>query len=301
MVIVIGEILIDRFGETWRVGGAPFNFAFHLKKMGLPVRFVSRVGADPYGSLILKLLERHGFPAVDLQIDNHHPTGTVEVELDHAGVPRYDIRCDVAYDHLDLDSFDVPDPEAVRLIYLGTLLQRTDGACAQVRRFLARRPPGAECLCDINMRPPHVNFSGVDNGLEACTILKLNDDELETLQGRIAGPAGTDAYVGWLMNRFAIDTLALTLGAGGSAIYQHGQVVRSGPVAGPEVVDTVGAGDGYAAVLALGCLKRLAPRRTIGLAAGFASRICGIRGAIPDDDKMYDELLAQMKGDDHGR
>ena len=44
MILVIGEILFDLFGNNKKLGGAPFNFAFHLKKLGFPVRFVSRVG-----------------------------------------------------------------------------------------------------------------------------------------------------------------------------------------------------------------------------------------------------------------
>ena len=49
MIFVIGEILFDQFPDKSVLGGAPFNFAFHLKKMGLPVQFVSRVGNDALG------------------------------------------------------------------------------------------------------------------------------------------------------------------------------------------------------------------------------------------------------------
>lgn len=296
MVVVVGEILIDLFEAGWRVGGAPFNFAFHLEQLGEPVRFVSRIGDDDHGSRILDLLGRHGFPAGDIQIDRDHPTGTVEVELDDGGVPQYDIRTDVAYDYIDLDSLHLPDANAVRLVYLGTLVQRTDRGCGQVGRFLSRQPPRAECFCDINLRPPHINPDAVKTCLEASDILKLGDGELKALQERFPGPAQDESYLTWLMARFHIDTLALTLGAAGSLLYRQGQVVRSGPAAGPEVVDTVGAGDAYAAVLALGCLKRLAPRRTVALAAAFAAQICGIRGAIPADPAIYEDLLDQLKG-----
>ena len=306
MIIVLGEILFDIFKDTQRLGGAPFNFAFHLKKMGLPVRFISRVGEDARGREILGRLSRHGFSATDIQIDADHPTGTVLVELDDAGVPRFDIRADVAYDHLDLDSLKDPDRDAVRMIYFGTLVQRTDHGFRQIQRFISRQAPHTTYFCDINMRPPHVNFQAVENCLNYSDILKLNDGELEIVQGRIHGPSQQDAYVGWLMARFGIETVALTLGARGSALYQHGQVVRSGPsvdtvVADTVVADTVGAGDAYGAVLALGCLNGLAPERTMELAAGFASRICGIRGAVPEDDEFYKDLLDQMKGDVNGR
>lgn len=306
MIIVIGEILIDIFKDTRQIGGAPFNFAFHLKKMGLPVRFISRVGQDESGREILEWVGRHGFSIADIQIDADHPTGTVLVDLDDDGVPRFDIRADAAYDYLDLDSLQNADGDALRMIYYGTLVQRTDHGFGQVRRFITRKASQATCFCDINMRPPHVNFQAVDNCLAHSDILKLNDGELETLQAHIHGPDQRDDFVGWLMGRFGIETVALTLGGRGSVLYRHGEIIHSGPSASAlnsntVVADTVGAGDGYAAVLALGCLNGLAPQRSIELAADFAARICSIRGAVPDEDEIYSDLLNQLKGDLHGR
>ena len=52
MILVIGEILMDIFPEDRRLGGAPFNFAFHLKKFGFPVTFISRIGKDSLGDTI---------------------------------------------------------------------------------------------------------------------------------------------------------------------------------------------------------------------------------------------------------
>ena len=58
MIIVIGEILIDIFQDYQRIGGAPFNFAFHLKQLGFPVRFFTRVGNDHYGRRTIDILKK---------------------------------------------------------------------------------------------------------------------------------------------------------------------------------------------------------------------------------------------------
>ena len=55
MILVIGEILFDIFPGYKRIGGAPFNFAYHLKKLGLPVRFVSGISNDTEGKEILRV------------------------------------------------------------------------------------------------------------------------------------------------------------------------------------------------------------------------------------------------------
>ena len=42
MILAIGEILFDMFPEGRRLGGAPFNFAFHIHCLDGSLRFLSR-------------------------------------------------------------------------------------------------------------------------------------------------------------------------------------------------------------------------------------------------------------------
>ena len=88
MILPVGEILFDHFPEGKRLGGAPFNFAAHLKALGLPVTFVSRVGIDDDGDAILEALVRRGFDPETIQRDPHHDTGRVTVTLDDDGIPE---------------------------------------------------------------------------------------------------------------------------------------------------------------------------------------------------------------------
>ena len=57
MIFVIGELLYDVFPNYRRLGGAPFNFAYHLKNFGFDVRFISRIGKDDAGKEIIHKLE----------------------------------------------------------------------------------------------------------------------------------------------------------------------------------------------------------------------------------------------------
>ena len=51
----IGEILFDIYPEGKKLGGAPFNFAYHITKLTGQSNFVSRVGNDSDGDEILIL------------------------------------------------------------------------------------------------------------------------------------------------------------------------------------------------------------------------------------------------------
>lgn len=296
MVIVIGECLFDIFPDYQRIGGAPFNFAYHLKKMGAPVRFVTRVGEDRYGRQIIEMLKRNGFDDADIEVDSRYPTGTVHVALDAQGVPDFSIRENVAYDYLQLDALAGSDQKEIEMIYVGTLVQRTDHNYHQIRQFLSSKPSHALGFCDLNLRPPHVNCRAVETCLRYSDLLKLNDSELAFLREHYQGPVGQDDYVKWLMTRFCIKAVALTVGFQGSTLYLPNQVLHSRPPVRCAVKDTVGAGDGFSAALAFCWTRGLAPRSTIELANGFAAKICSIQGAVPDGDQIYDFFEEQIAG-----
>lgn len=296
MVVVIGEVLIDLFQNYERIGGAPFNFAYHLNKLGFPVRFFTRVGEDRYGQRILDLLRQNDFDLSDVQIDPRHPTGTVRVDLDAKGVPHFDICENVAYDHLDLGTCNAPVAGRTTMIYFGSLLQRTDFGHRQVQGFLSGKGHATLGFCDINMRPPHVNAKAVADSLKYADLLKLNEYELANIQRTLNGPSAPDNVIPWLMHRFKINTVALTRGSRGSRLYQTGNEISSPGAPGVSVVDTVGAGDGFAAIMAAGYIGNRSWEVTVEQATRFAAKICGIPGAIPDDEAFYEDFQASIRG-----
>jgi fructokinase len=301
MITVIGEILVDRFADYERIGGAPFNFAYHLKRLGLPVQFISRVGNDSYGKKIQLFLEKQGFPCNDIQVDNRHPTGMVDISLDAQGIPQFTICLDTAYDYIELDSTKNRSRPAIDLVYFGSLAQRTSRGFAQIRGFLQRISPSAIRFCDINLRPPHVNAAAIAASLKQTDILKLNTDEVARVSAICSGPNTFDDAVAWLRTHFAIETVAVTRGDQGSVIYTTGRTTVSPPVHANAIVDTVGAGDAYAAVLAAGRLKNLPLSVTLELATRFAADVCQLAGAIPEDDALYMNLDAQINRTPHGQ
>ena len=296
MIFVIGEILIDIFPNYERIGGAPFNFACHLKQLGFPVRFFSRVGQDEFGNQVIDRLKKIGFDLADLQIDPLHATGTVRVALDAEGIPCFTIREDVAYDYLNVSNITTNGSQAPAMIYFGSLLQRTEPGRRQLQALLSARGKGTLGFCDINMRPPHVTERSVAQSLRQSDLLKLNEEELAAIRAIFDGPEAGEDCLAWLMERFDISTVALTRGSRGSCLRQGDTQIDLSADRPSRIVDTVGAGDGYAAILAAGLLGGHPLSDTVRLASRFAARICAIPGAVPDDISFYDDLSPLKKG-----
>lgn len=282
--------MIDRFPDYERIGGAPFNFAFHINQMGWPVRFLTRIGDDASGRRILETLEKSGLNTEDVQIDTRHSTGLVEVTLDSQGVPRFEIRTDAAYDYLDLSRIPSNVVTSADLVYFGTLVQRTIQGYRQVQAFLEHMQPATCGFCDINLRPPHIHPNAIQSSLHHSDILKLNTQELMQISAMFGGPRDEAGAAEWLLQTYALSQIVLTMGSDGSKVITADQTIASPPVKVDTVVDTVGAGDAYAAVFAAGSLKALPLDLTLAMATEFAAEICGLPGAVPADTKLYDHL-----------
>ena len=288
MILVIGEVLFDIFPDSKRFGGAPFNFAYHLKHFGFPVRFISKVGNDDNGREILRRIEAAGFDLDDIQRDNLHPTGTVQVRLDKRGVPTFDIVPDVAYDFIDY----IPSTwseliDNAGLVYFGTLVQRTPRGFSQIQQLLSRKHRDCLSFYDINLRADCYSPEVIRASLNKTDILKLNFDELNEYRHMLGSHQTDSEFIQHLMDEYELVALALTKGGDGSELYTPEGVTRSASQPVASVVDTVGAGDAYAAMLAAGILKKWPASKMLSMAAEFATRICGVAGALPESADFY--------------
>jgi fructokinase len=299
VILVIGEILFDIFPKYKRLGGAPFNFAYHLKQFGFPVRFISRIGNDDNGREILDRIVEAGFDHNDIQIDDAHPTGTVQVELSEHGVPAFSILPNVAYDYIEfLPGSHINLQDTASLLYFGTLVQRTDHGFKQVQRFLDRKQPNCRFFYDVNLRPDCFTKKVIKASLLKADILKLNMDELQQCKYFTDIDLNGSKLIKHMMDKYSLEIVALTKGDNGSELHTREGCSFADPESIESVADTVGAGDAYAAMLAAGLLKKWASEKTLAMATKFASRICTIEGAIPESSDLYKSVRKQLKEGD---
>lgn len=279
IVTGIGEVLWDVLPEGKKLGGAPANFAYHVSQFGFESRIVSAIGPDMLGE---ELLSGLGDKGLDCMIETvPYPTGTVQVELDGNGIPCYDIRQDVAWDNIPF----TPGLEALAkttgAVCFGSLAQRSPVSRDTINRFIDAMPEGSLRIFDINLRQNFYTKDIVCNSMRKCNILKINNEELETVSVMLGLPDGPQqSRAKALLSMFGLKALILTCGATGSHVFTSEETSY---IATPqvEVADTVGAGDSFTAAFVSGLLKGLDIRQAHRLAVETSAFVCTQKGAMP--------------------
>ena len=280
-VVGIGEVLWDVYDGDKRLGGAPANFALHVRQLGHDGIVVSRVGRDGLGREILDSLGRMGSPIEYIQVDGEHPTGTVMVSLDAQGRPTFSITPQVAYDYLEYTEDLRTLAERADAVLFGSLAQRNQRTRKAIWEFL-RDARKALKVFDVNLRSwDQGTQEVVRESLKLTDLLKVNDDELKRLKELLGRPGeGTEGFLGRLMGEFQVRLVALTLGERGCVLATPEEVLAS-PAFDIAPVDTTGSGDAFAAGLVVGFLEGKSLRETADLANGLGGFVATRKGAVP--------------------
>ena len=188
------------------------------------------------------------------------------------GEPSYEILADQAYDFIAAQQPD--SGRQYNVIYHGTLALR-NRVSAQALQDLTAQHRG-KVFIDVNLRAPWWQKEAVNHWLGKAHWAKLNHDELM----RLAPPQNTlQDTMRLFLAQHELEVLVVTCGSQGAlAVSQAGEIIEVAPTADLAVVDTVGAGDAFAAVLLLGMQLNWPLQLTMERAQSFASALVTQRG-----------------------
>ena len=292
----IGEILFDVYPKCKKLGGAPFNFIYHITKLTGKANFVSRVGSDSDGDEILEILKNKNVPTEFIQIDQKHKTGVAKTTLNEKKIPTFIIEKDRAYDFIEItDSLEKLISEHTDCLYFGTLAQRNKQSRETIRHLSEK---DVKCICDLNIRQDFYSPEIIEASLKAANVLKLNEDELE-LVNKLVLKTDYDSTktARKILEVFNIELLCVTKGSAGAVLYRSGEE-NFYKIKNEKVVDTVGAGDAYASLLCIGYLKNWNIAKINKLASEFANEVVKVEGALPNDDNIYDSFKKIILSED---
>ena len=262
VVAVAGEALIDlvpagREGLFEAApGGSPANVAVGLARLGVPVRLLARIAADPLGRRIRAHLTGNG---VDLSwaVKAGEPTSLAIVTVGPDGSPEYDFRVEGTADWQWRDAELVGSlDEGVVALHGGSLAFTMPPGADVLARLFERARDTATVSYDPNCRPllmgaPEVVRDRIQALVARADVVKVSAEDLAWM---LPGRAPEQVAEAWLAKGPAI--VAVTLGPGGViATAREAATVRR-PGRRVAIVDTVGAGDSFMSALLAGLYRR---------------------------------------------
>lgn len=255
MIICVGEILADMTGRTCHghmeftcfAGGAPFNVACCLKKLGAACGFCGSVGQDAIGNFLVDVAQKQQFDYLYLQREEERNTTLAFVEVDGAGERTFSF-----YRKNTADAY-LPQAEISRIVrladivHIGSLpLSSTHGREFADELIACTHACGKKVSFDVNYRSDI--FSCEEEAvwlyrkyIEAADIVKFSEEELPMFAEGASQEERLRKVAG------AHKTVLLTLGSRGSMLCAAGNIYCTPAATVQEIEDTNGAGDAFMA------------------------------------------------------
>ena len=261
-VITIGEAMamfvathtgdlseVDHFMK--RVAGAELNVATGLARLGLKVGWVSRVGNDSFGQFVLDTLKKEGIETAGVTIDDRYPTGfQLKSKVTDGTDPIVEyFRKGSAASHLSVEDFNPIGFTSARHLHLSGVAAALSASSYALLDHAAgaMKAAGKTISFDPNLRP--VLWKSEAEMVEKLNHLAFQADWVlpGLKEGLIlTGENTPEGIADFYLNR-GVKAVILKTGADG-AWYKtaDGEQGAVAAVKVENVVDTVGAGDGFA-------------------------------------------------------
>lgn len=267
MILCCGEALIDMLPRTTAAGeaafapyagGAVFNTAVALGRLGAATGFFSGLSDDLFGEVLRKTLKESKVD-VSLAVTAARPTTLAFVTLTngHASYAFYDENTAGRM----LSPADLPAlPDRVQALFFGGISLVVEPCAAAYEALLLREAGKRVVMIDPNIRPGFIRDEAAYRArlarlIPRADLVKLSDEDLRWLEG--PGEIGALAQAVLARGPRAV---FVTEGAKGATAYAKGLkvTVQASKV---KVADTVGAGDTFnagvlAALAGFGALTR---------------------------------------------
>ncbi|MFZ0815552.1 MAG: carbohydrate kinase [Candidatus Sulfotelmatobacter sp.] len=280
IVVGLGELLWDLLPSGKQLGGAPANFAYITSLLGDRGIPASRLGEDPLGEEAIHRLNELALSTELIQKDGDHPTGTVKVEVDGSGQPRFEISEAVAWDFLEWTPRWKKLAEQVDAVCFGSLAQRSERSRSTIRSFLAASHSAVRVF-DVNFRQHFYTTEVFAESLKLATVVKLNHEELPRIM-RVLGleHRSDEDSVRSLLSKYGLKLVCVTRGDNGSLLASADEFEEH-PGFKVKVADTVGAGDAFTAAMVHGYLRGRSLREINETANRMGAWVASQSGATP--------------------
>jgi 2-dehydro-3-deoxygluconokinase len=264
------------------VAGAESNVAIGVRRLGFKSGWISRVGNDEFGKYILSFIRGQGVDVSQVKVDAEAPTGVFFKERRGFGLERvYYYRQGSAASKLSPEDLDPDYIGRSRILHLTGITPALSDSCraATLKAVEIARRAGVKVILDPNLR---LKLWSAEEArqfllplLEQVDAVLPNQEEAKLLTGcDEIEEACRD------LARRGCSLVVTKVGAKGALLYVNGEVELVPGYRVPRVVDTVGAGDAFAAGFIAGLLAGLDPVAAVRQGNLLGALAVGVEGDI---------------------
>ncbi|WP_462410406.1 sugar kinase [Neobacillus sp. Marseille-QA0830] len=281
---------VERFDRF--VAGAEVNFSIGMSRLGHEVTYMTQLGNDPFGRNIEKFLTQNGIDTTYVSYDANYSTGMQWKQKVLSGDPEvFSLRKGSAASHMSLETIANLDWDGFDHLHLTGIPPALSTGCREMVYELMKqaRDRGVQISYDPNLRPglwpDKQEMARVINDL-ACRadIVLPGIGEAELLTGY------SDVQeIAAFYHAAGVKTVVIKLGTKGAFTSSLGEPFYTDVFPVEKVVDTVGAGDGFAVGVVSGLLEGLSIQEAVrrGAAIGaLAVMAPGDNDGLPDRDGL---------------
>ncbi|WP_369133866.1 sugar kinase [Modestobacter sp. I12A-02662] len=231
---------------TMSIGGAESNVAIGLSRLGVPASWVSVLGEDELGELVLHRIRAEGVDTSAVRRVADRPTGLYLREQVAGALRVYYYRRGSAASTLAPGAFDPAVLDGAAFLHLTGITGALSPESAEFLTWAARaaRAAGVRVSYDVNYRSrlwePAAARAASEAMLPHVDVLLVGDEEARALWGW-----DDDTVLDRLADAGPAEVV-LKLGARGCAAVVDGERLTS-PGFPARQVDPIGAGDAFAA------------------------------------------------------
>ena len=256
-VIGIGETILDILFKNNQPtaavpGGSVFNGLVSLGRAGVNVTFISEVGGDHVGDIILNFMEENGISTDSVIVYPDRKSPVSLAFLNERNDAEYSFYKD--YPSLRLD-VDVPEITSDDIVMFGSFYAVTPQLRDKVKELLEKaRQAGAIIYYDVNFRSTHAHeaiklMPTILENFEYADIVRGSGEDFGNMFGMTDADSVYQHKVSFYCPRFICTN-------GGDGLCLRTKTLRKDyPVKSIQTVSTIGAGDNFNAGLVFGLLK----------------------------------------------
>ncbi|EKU93898.1 5-dehydro-2-deoxygluconokinase [Alloiococcus otitis] len=287
--------IVNKFTKS--LAGAELNVAIGLSRLNHRPAYISQVGQDPFGDYIIQMLQAMGVASQYISQSKLGPTGIMFKNKVAEGDPKtLYYRSHSAFTHLQKEDIQLNFKD-MKIFHVTGIPPAINPQIREISFHLMKeaRDQGILVTFDPNIRPAMwesqaLMVETLNQLASLADIVLPGIDEAAVLTGSRDGQAIADFYFDQ-----GVQAVVVKNGAEGASLFEQGQPSQF--ILGYQVdhvVDSVGAGDGFAT----GVLHGLLTGQSLAQAVQIGNAIGSLQVQNPGDNEGLPseaELLAYMK------